>query len=240
MNQYEPGDAPSDLIYKRVGFNDLQIINEIMDGDDAQKRLKKTKKTKTKASMLARSRDDDPLDTEDQELADEEEKEELARRTEKTKEHFRKFYEDELENNEELLGESPFVTYRVKRGSTRGNSSSFFGSLFASDRQDEDGEVTTDKEVGFFKGRVDVYNVEERQKFNDEKLQLVEEIFKNLNIIYEKDHPGEQLPVGPEDLDSREKLEKLMSCISRMGFDEETEKLKIFFQNQSNEAIIQK
>ena len=46
MNQYEPGKAPSDLLYKRVGFNDLQIINEIMDGDDAAKRENKTKKTK--------------------------------------------------------------------------------------------------------------------------------------------------------------------------------------------------
>jgi hypothetical protein len=46
MNQYEPGKAPSDLLYQRVGFNDLQIINEIMDGDDAAKRQNKTKKTK--------------------------------------------------------------------------------------------------------------------------------------------------------------------------------------------------
>jgi hypothetical protein len=61
MNQYEAGKEPSDLLYKRVGFNDLQIINEIMDGDDTQKREKKIKKSKTKASRMG---DKDALNTE--------------------------------------------------------------------------------------------------------------------------------------------------------------------------------
>jgi hypothetical protein len=147
----------------------------------------------------------------------------------KTKEHFRKFYEDELENNKELLGESPFVTYKVKRGCSRGNSSSFFGSLFASDRQDEDGEVQTDKVVGHFKGRIDVYNIEERERSNDEKKSLITEIFRNLGLIYEKDHPGEELPVTPEDLGSRESLEKLLNLITHMGFEEDADALKLFF-----------
>jgi hypothetical protein len=41
-----------------------------------------------------------------------------------------------------------------KRGSSRGNSKSFFKSLFVADREDEDGQVTNEANVGFFKGRI--------------------------------------------------------------------------------------
>jgi hypothetical protein len=172
MNQYEPGPPPSDLLYHRVGFNDLQIINEIMDGDDNAKRNKKTMKAKTtkkSQSRLSRLDDDEHLNTEEAEEKDQADKENLEMRTLKTKEHFRKYYEDELENNKELLGTTPFVTYDLKRGASRGNSSSFFGSLFSSDKVDEEGEVTTEKTVGHFKGRIDVYNIEERTRTTEEK-----------------------------------------------------------------------
>jgi hypothetical protein len=57
--------------------------------------------------------------------------------------HYRRYYEDELENNKELVGESPLNKIDIKRGQSRGNSKSFFGALFASDREDASGEVTT-------------------------------------------------------------------------------------------------
>ena len=180
-------------------------------------------------SRVSRLDDDEVLNTEEAEQKEEEDRANLEMRTLKTKEHYRKFYEDELENNEELLGDNPFITYDLKRGSQRGNSSSFFGSLFSSDRQDEDGEVQTDKKVGFFKGRIDVYNIEERKRTTAEKENLIQEIFKNLDTIYEKDHPGEKLPVTPDDLASRESLEKLLNLISHMGFDEDATALKAFF-----------
>jgi hypothetical protein len=191
-------------------------------------------------SRVSRLDEDEVLNTEEAEEKEAEDRANLEMRTLKTKEHYRKFYEDELENNKELLGDNPFITYPLKRGSQRGNSASFFGSLFSSDRQDEDGEVQTDKEVGFFKGRIDVYNIEERKRTTEEKENLIQEIFKNLDTIYEKDHPGEKLPVTPEDLASRESLEKLLSLISHMGFDEDAAALQAFFRNQSNEAVIQK
>ena len=112
------------------------------------------------------------------------------------------------------------------RGSSRGNSKSFFGSLFESDNIDDGmAEMNTSKCVGFFKGRIDVYNVEERINNNLQKKEIIDEIFSNLDIIYEKDHPGESLPFKVEDLDTREKLERLMTCISRMGFEEHMEQL---------------
>jgi hypothetical protein len=60
-----------------------------------------------------------------------------------------------------------FMNEDCKRGSSRGNSKSFFKSLFVADREDEDGQVTNEAKVGFFKGRISVYNEEERYKFEE-------------------------------------------------------------------------
>jgi len=84
---------------------------------------------------------------------------------------------DELENTP-ILAQKIFTKQDVKRGSSRGNSKSFFKSLFVADREDEDGQVTTEQIVGFFKGRIAVYNEEKKKEFDENKEDRIAEIFK--------------------------------------------------------------
>lgn len=84
--------------------------------------------------------------------------------------HYRKFYEDELENDRQLFPDpdEPFITIPVKRGQSRGLSKSWF-TFFEDDKVDESGEVSNEKVVGYFKGRVRVTNHEETKEFNRAK-----------------------------------------------------------------------
>ena len=84
--------------------------------------------------------------------------------------HYRKYYEDELENDRTLFAdpEEPFVKIDIKRGQQRGLKKSWF-SLFSADKTDESGEISDLKTVGSFKGRVRVFNEQERKEFNAEK-----------------------------------------------------------------------
>jgi hypothetical protein len=58
----------------------------------------------------------------------------------KTNLHYRKFYEDELENDTSIFADpnEPFRNIDVKRGQSRGLSKSWF-SLFSADKEDESG-----------------------------------------------------------------------------------------------------
>ena len=77
------------------------------------------------------------------------EKFEENRQTEVTNLHYRKFYEDELENDRTLFPDpdDPFVKIPVKRGQSRGLRKSWF-TFFSDDKVDESGEVTNEKVVG--------------------------------------------------------------------------------------------
>jgi len=86
------------------------------------------------------------------------EMEEENRKTNVTNLHYRKFYEDELENDESLFEkDEPFVKIPIRRGQSRGLQKSWF-SFFSDDKVDESGEVTNEKVVGYFKGRVKITN----------------------------------------------------------------------------------
>ena len=76
---------------------------------------------------------------------------------EEDKKHYRRFYDDELENCKEIFSESPFDICDIIRGQSRGVSSGFF-SMFSSAKTDESGEVSTLKKVGKFKGRISIIN----------------------------------------------------------------------------------
>ena len=84
--------------------------------------------------------------------------------------HYRKFYEDELENDRTLFPDpdDPFVKIPVKRGQSRGLQKSWF-TFFSDDKVDESGEVTNEKVVGYFKGRVKIINKEEMRDYNRKK-----------------------------------------------------------------------
>jgi len=82
--------------------------------------------------------------------------------TKETNLHYRKFYEDELENDKVLFPDpdDPFIKIPIKRGQSRGLTKSWF-SFFSEDKVDESGEISNEKTVGFFKGRVKVTNAKE-------------------------------------------------------------------------------
>ena len=78
--------------------------------------------------------------------------------------HYRRFFEDELENIPEIMPNSPFQTYPILRGQSRGNSRSWFGRS----NTDESGQVSTIKNMGKFKGIVSVIN-----KYREENYKIV-------------------------------------------------------------------
>lgn len=57
--------------------------------------------------------------------------------------HYRRFYNDELENIKEIMPvPSPFHTYDLKRGQSRGASKGFWP--FSAAKTDESGSVSTE------------------------------------------------------------------------------------------------
>ena len=92
--------------------------------------------------------------------------------------HYRKFYQDELENDTNLFPDpdDPFIKIPIKRGQSRGLSKSWF-SFIVPDKLDESGEVSNEKIVGFFKGRIKIKNQNEEDAFNKEKEDRMGEIF---------------------------------------------------------------
>lgn len=76
--------------------------------------------------------------------------------------HYRRFYPDELENVREVIPRSPFESFEVKRGQSRGLSKGWF---FAN-KVDSDGNLSSEKTVGKFKGIVTVINKQREESFN--------------------------------------------------------------------------
>ena len=111
----------------------------------------------------------------------------MHRKTKLTNLHYRKFYEDELENDKSLFPDpdEPFINIGVKRGQSRGLKKSWF-SFFTADKVDESGEVTNEKVVGTFKGRIKVYNKEEAKEYGRLKREKMAEIFELLSQIHAK------------------------------------------------------
>ena len=93
--------------------------------------------------------------------------------------HYRRFYEDELENIQEVIPRSPFMTYKILRGQARGLSKSWFSK----DTLDEAGQITNVREVGLFKGIVTVINKEREEGFEIVKQTRIKILKENLNKI---------------------------------------------------------
>jgi hypothetical protein len=72
---------------------------------------------------------------------------------EQKRKHYRRFYNSELENVKEVMPiPTPFATYDLKRGQSRGASK----SLFSFAKTDESGAASDEQVVGRFKGVVTV------------------------------------------------------------------------------------
>lgn len=117
MNQdlkvYEEVDVPPSSIYKAVGYNDMQRVKIMVEGDDAEKRSaeKKISSAADRSKSIAtknREKLGDALAL----------REDEQRKTEVTNLHYRKFYEDELENDKGLFPDpdEPFIRIPIKRG----------------------------------------------------------------------------------------------------------------------------
>ncbi len=148
---------PPKSLYKAVGYNDMQRVKTIMEGNDADKRSEmERKESLKKGSPLKQSTTVKNVNAMAEVFN---EVEEENRITAVTNLHYRKFYEDELENDKNLFPDpdEPFISIPIKRGQSRGLQKSWF-SFLSEDKVDESGEVTNEKFVGFFKGRIRVKN----------------------------------------------------------------------------------
>lgn len=89
--------------------------------------------------------------------------------TESNQKQYRRYFETELEDITELVGESPFNQYDIIRGQSRGASK----SLFSQTKQDEAGQVSTVKSVGEFKGLINVYDKAVKEEFLKTRENLI-------------------------------------------------------------------
>jgi hypothetical protein len=78
--------------------------------------------------------------------------------------HYRRYYEDELENWKDLCCDKVFENVPITRGQQRGLKKSLLSDLFKKKKEDESGEISTKKVVGYFKGRVRCYNEQDAKK----------------------------------------------------------------------------
>lgn len=91
--------------------------------------------------------------------------------------HYRRFFPDELENVKDILPlASPFQTYEIKRGQSRGAKASVWASLFNEVKEDESGQVSTEELMGKFKAVIEVEVKEEKEEYFMEK----EELFRKM------------------------------------------------------------
>ena len=116
--------------------------------------------------------------------------------------HYRRYYPDELENVKELLpNPSPFTSYVIKRGQTRGASGGWWP--FGKAKEDESGEASTEQEVGIFKCLIDVVSENQKKQHMDEKDDRLDMIISKLNDISIK-KTGKRFEFDPESLSTME------------------------------------
>ena len=119
---------------------------------------------------------------------DEEEEEEarrVAQVTNITKKHYRTFFDDELENNKQIFKRMPFYSFDVMRGQSRGAKKGGWFS-FGADQVDESGQASTLTKCGYFKGSIDITNLDDHRQFLEEKEASINKIIDLLNQISQK------------------------------------------------------
>ena len=83
------------------------------------------------------------------------------------KKHYRRFYVQELEKIKEVMPvESPFASFDIMRGQSRGASKSWW-PFAAKPKEDDSGEVTNEHSVGKFKGIVTVQSEDDLAAYKD-------------------------------------------------------------------------
>lgn len=118
--------------------------------------------------------------------------------------HYRRFYPDELENIKDVLAiSSPFQTYNIMRGQSRGAKASFWASLMNEVKEDESGQVSTMELMGKFKAVIEVEVKEEKEEYFLEK----EELFRKLQQALKALAESRQITDFKLDLDKLETIE---------------------------------
>ena len=96
---------PSPDLYEKVGFNDLQVIERMYEGDDQIKREDKKLSRSNMGSMMNSGRNSKSRMSN----VGQRTPEELAQCKKFTKEHYRMFFSDELENFPVFKRHAPFL-----------------------------------------------------------------------------------------------------------------------------------
>lgn len=97
--------------------------------------------------------------------------------------HYRHYYNCELEKVKEIFEkESPFNSYKIMRGQSRGNTGGFFKAA----SKDESGQESTEKCAGIFKAIIEVENPQDKLEYNKKKSDLLSKLQEICNTLSEK------------------------------------------------------
>ena len=106
--------------------------------------------------------------------------------------HYRRFVPIELEKEKTVMSkESEFSCFTLKRGQTRGASSSMFGSS----KQTAEGEADTTTKMGLFKALITVTHKDTEVLTRMNVTDRLTKIRNLLRQIYEKRHPKHDFPI---------------------------------------------
>lgn len=152
------------------------------------------------------------------------------------KKHYRRFYDDELENVKEIFPKMPFYTVDIIRGQSRGLSKSWF-NMFSKPKTDESGQLTNVKVVGKFKGRLNIVNKSDKDSHRAAKGDKIKVIFEQLEDLHLKKY-GTALSFKLADLESFEKSLKFEHVLEDLGV--ENLGILAFLKEQSYAEMITK
>lgn len=131
------------------------------------------------------------------------------------KRHYRRYYADELENIKEILpNPSPFDSYLLKRGQSRGATKSWWP--LAAKKEDDSGATTTEQVVGKFKCIIDIESEKEKKEHHEEREQKLHDLKTKLNSISLKKTKN-PLEFNVEKLDSMEGRNKFKLQLDGIG-----------------------
>ena len=78
---------------------------------------------------------------------------------------------------------SPFSSFDIIRGQSRGIDKGGLMSLFKKSKQDESGQVSTIKTVGKFKGIVEIEDNLDKKEYYINKKKIINELIDKVGII---------------------------------------------------------
>ena len=150
--------------------------------------------------------------------------------------HYRRFYEDELENIRDVMPKSPFHTYEITKGQSRGLSNSWFFE----DEVDDAGQVSNIRNVGYFKGIISVINKEKQESTEVVKQTRISILKESLNTLsqYILEKPFE---FDYETLTTAEGKEVFKAMLIQLGCEDlhiESHFLRIGYRDQLERLLM--